>query len=266
MSIPSDVKTVLEFFEALGFERLPLKIERKRARSEVDAKGLKETSKSAASGCSPENVDRETQRRTRVEEPSRTYDLGTLKLKTAALQALREEIGDCRRCKLCRGRQTIVFGEGNADAGLMFIGEAPGREEDVQGRPFVGDAGKLLTRLIEKMGLEREAVYIGNIVKCRPPMNRDPEEDEISTCLRFIEKQIEIIAPKVIVSLGRISAHTMTGTKTPITKLRGVFHEYRGIPLMPTFHPAYLLRNPKAKWLVWEDARKVLERLKGGTK
>ncbi len=240
VNITEDIKTVLLFYEALGFERLPFFIEtgklqygeKKSSRPRVPASPRHELCPSVAGD------------------------------KKAALAALREEIGDCLRCKLSKERKNIVFGEGNPDALLMFIGEGPGREEDLQGRPFVGDAGKLLTRLIERMGLKREEVYIGNIVKCRPPLNRDPEEDEISTCLQFIEKQIEIISPIVVVSLGRISAQTLIGTKVPISKVRGRFYEYKGIPLMPTFHPAYLLRNPKDKWLVWEDAQKVLEKLK----
>lgn len=180
------------------------------------------------------------------------------------LLALREEIGDCKRCKLSKQRKNIVFGEGSPEASLMFIGEAPGSEEDIQGRPFVGEAGQLLTRLIQKMGFKREEVYIANIVKCRPPSNRDPEEDEIEACSPFLIKQIEIISPSIIVSLGRISAWTLLKTKISITKLRGRFYEYEGIPLMPTFHPAYLLRNPKDKWLVWSDMQQVLERLKRG--
>lgn len=180
------------------------------------------------------------------------------------LLALREEIGDCKRCKLSKERKNIVFGEGSPEASLMFIGEAPGSEEDIQGRPFVGEAGQLLTRLILKMGFKREEVYIANIVKCRPPSNRDPEEDEIEACFPFLIKQIEIISPSIIVSLGRISAWTLLKTKISITKLRGRFYEYEGIPLMPTFHPAYLLRNPKDKWLVWSDMQQVLERLKRG--
>jgi DNA polymerase len=240
MSIARDIKIVLEFFDALGFERLPVTMPRSERRWEA-----REGSRKGTAGPQSFNAT---------------------ELKKAALEALREEIGDCRRCKLSKERQTIVFGEGNPDADLIFIGEAPGREEDLQGRPFVGDAGKLLTRLIEKMGLAREEVYIGNIIKCRPPMNRDPEEDEVATCCPFIARQIEIIAPKVIVSLGRISAHILINTKIPISKLRGTFSEYKGIPLMPTFHPAYLLRNPKDKWLVWEDAQKVLTRLKEGRK
>jgi DNA polymerase len=144
----------------------------------------------------------------------------------------------------------------------MFIGEGPGREEDLQARPFVGEAGTVLTSLIVKMGLRREDVYIANIVKCRPPMNRDPEEDEMIACKPFVQEQVRIINPKVIIALGRISAQNLLNTKTPISKLRGGFYEYDGIPVMPTFHPAYLLRNPKDKWLTWGDAQKVLEKLK----
>jgi len=182
--------------------------------------------------------------------------------KRDALQALRDEIGDCQRCKLSKGRKNIVFGEGSVDAEIMFIGEGPGEDEDLQGRPFVGKAGQLLTKLIEKMGFKREDVYIGNIVKCRPPGNRDPEEDEISACSPFIKKQADIISPKVVVSLGRVSTQTLIGVKIPIGKLRGKFYQFENIPLMPTFHPSYLLRNPKDKWLVWEDAQKVLEKIK----
>ncbi|MCL5023359.1 MAG: uracil-DNA glycosylase [Nitrospirae bacterium] len=240
----ADVKAILEFCRSLGFERLPVTIAPKRPAG----RGFTDSGGRAASSPMPPNP--------RIPEPSS---------KAAALKTLREEIGECARCKLSDGRKYMVFGEGNPRAELMFIGEGPGREEDLQARPFVGEAGKLLTKLIEKMGFRREDVYIGNIVKCRPPQNRDPEEDEIRMCLPFIERQIEIIAPKVIVALGRISAQTLTGTKIPISKLRGRFYEFRGTPLMPTFHPAYLLRNPKDKWLVWEDARKVIERLKEGT-
>jgi DNA polymerase len=180
----------------------------------------------------------------------------------SAMALLREEIADCRRCKLSQKRTHIVFGEGNPDARLMFIGEAPGREEDLQARPFVGEAGMLLTRLIEKMGLKREDVYIANIVKCRPPMNRDPEKDEIQQCREFLERQIDIIRPDIIMSLGRIAASTLMGNeKLKITAIRGKIFDYRGIPLVPTFHPAYLMRNPKDKWLTWNDAQKVLERL-----
>jgi DNA polymerase len=214
LTTADDIKTVLRYFEALGFEHLPLEVPNFSA------------------------LNREE--------------------KAKALEALRIEMGDCQRCKLGTGRKNLVFGEGNPDAELMFIGEAPGREEDIQGRPFVGDAGKLLTRLINKMGFKREDVYIANILKSRPPGNRDPEADEINACLPLLKKQIEIIAPDVIISLGRISAHTLTGLNVPISRLRGKFHEFHGIPLMPTFHPAYLLRNPKDKQLVWSDAQQVL--------
>lgn len=235
--IAEDIKAVLEFYQALGFERLPIKT--------VDSSQYSVVSKN--------------QKQSAIS--SRITNL-TSSEKIVALKTLREEIGDCQRCKLSKGRTNIVFGEGNVDAEVMFIGEGPGMEEDRQGRPFVGDAGQLLTKLIEKMGFKREDVYIGNIVKCRPPLNRDPEDDEINTCLPFIKGQIEIISPRVIVALGRISSQTLIGLKVPISKLRGRFYQYGNVPLMPTFHPAYLLRNPKDKWRVWEDAQKVLEKLK----
>lgn len=240
------VRTVLEFYKELGFERLPIKT--------VTSYELRVMSK---------NQNQNSESRTLNSELNSSLVTRHSSVdKKAALKALREEIGDCKRCKLSKGRTSIVFGEGSPDAVLMFIGEAPGREEDLQGRPFVGDAGQLLTKLIGKMGFRREDVYIGNIVKCRPPLNRDPEDDEIATCMPFIERQVDIISPKVIMSLGRISAQSLISAKVPISKLRGKFYQYRGVPLMPTFHPAYLLRNPKDKWLVWEDAQKVLERLK----
>lgn len=245
MNIAEDIKSILHFYHSLGFERLPIEIPRKIG----DAKVKKPQTSRLPSFQA--NI------------ASELPNFPNSAQKKAALESLRREIGDCQRCKLSKGRKNIVFGEGNPDAALMFIGEAPGREEDIQARPFVGDAGKLLTRLIEKMGFSRDDVYIGNIVKCRPALNRDPEEDEMQTCSPFIDRQIDIISPKVIVSLGRISAHTLINTKIPITKLRGRFYEYKGIPLMPTFHPAYLLRNPRDKWLVWEDIQKVLKKLKG---
>ncbi len=177
------------------------------------------------------------------------------------LKSLRQEIGDCSRCKLSEGRKNVVFGEGSPDADMMFIGEGPGRDEDIQARPFVGDAGKLLTKLIVKLGLKREGVYIANIVKCRPPNNRTPENDEIGICRQFVEKQIEIIRPKVIICLGRVAANALLRVVTPISRMRGFFSDYTGIPVMPTFHPAYLLRNPKDKWLTWDDMQKVMEKL-----
>ncbi|GAB4482283.1 MAG: uracil-DNA glycosylase [Thermodesulfovibrionales bacterium] len=183
-------------------------------------------------------------------------------VREALLRQLREEIGDCRRCKLSAHRTHIVFGDGNPEARIMFIGEAPGREEDIQALPFVGDAGRLLTRLIERMGFQRSDVYIGNIIKCRPPMNRDPEEDEVAACRGFIERQISIISPEAIIALGRIAVQTLrSDPKIRITSARGHFFDFHGVPVMPTFHPAYLLRNPKDKILTWSDAQKVLKRL-----
>jgi DNA polymerase len=230
VNIADGIKNILQFYQAIGIDALPVRLKLMNQTSDVKV-------------CL-------ALYRSKIE-------------KEAALREMREDIGDCKKCGLSIKRIHIVFGEGNPDAELMFIGEAPGKEEDVQGRPFVGEAGVLLTRLIEKMGLKREDVYIANIVKCRPPANRDPEFDEIEECRRFVERQIEIINPRIIISLGRISASTLIGdSKIKITAVRGKFFYFKGIPVMPTFHPAYLMRNPKDKWLTWDDAQKVLEKLK----
>lgn len=171
-------------------------------------------------------------------------------------------IGDCRRCKLAGGRTHLVFGVGNENAALMFVGEGPGRDEDLRGEPFVGRAGQLLTEIITKgMKLRREDVYIANVIKCRPPNNRNPEPDEIGSCIPFLERQIEIVRPRVIVALGKFAAQTLLASATPITRLRGQWHTYRGVKLMPTLHPAYLLRNPGDKRLVWEDIKQVMAEL-----
>ena len=175
-----------------------------------------------------------------------------------ALAAVRADIGDCTRCKLhSLGRTQIVFGVGNPEADLMFVGEAPGRDEDLQGFPFVGRAGQLLTKIIEAIGLKREDVYIANVIKCRPPENRNPEPDEVETCEPFLFRQIDIIKPKVIVALGKFGAQTLLRTLDPISRLRGRVYDYRGAKLIPTFHPAYLLRNPSSKREVWEDMKLV---------
>ena len=180
----------------------------------------------------------------------------------ARLEALREAIGDCRRCRLASGRTQIVFGVGNPEARLVFVGEGPGRDEDLRGEPFVGKAGQLLTDIIEKgMRLRRGDVFICNVVKCRPPNNRDPEPDEVAACAPFLARQIEIVAPEVIVALGRFASQALLSTSSPIGSLRGRWHAYRGIPVMPTLHPAYLLRNPGDKRLVWADVKQVMERL-----
>ncbi len=178
-----------------------------------------------------------------------------------SLDGVRAELGDCQRCKLARGRQNIVFGQGNPAAQLMFVGEAPGADEDVQGLAFVGKAGQLLTRIIEAMELKREDVFIANIIKCRPPENRNPEPDEILACQPFLESQIRAINPKVIVALGKFSAQWLLKTAEPITRLRGRVGEFQGVKVMPTYHPAYLLRNPGAKREVWEDMKVVRELL-----
>ena len=170
-------------------------------------------------------------------------------------------LGECTRCPLHRGRGTIVFGVGDPEARLMFIGEAPGRDEDLQGEPFVGRAGQVLTRMIAAMSLRRDDVYIANIVKCRPPRNRDPEPNEVQSCEPFLKAQIRAIQPEVIVTLGKYAAQTLLVRKTPISRLRGTWASYEGIALMPTFHPAYLLRNPAEKRPVWQDLQAVMERL-----
>jgi len=181
-----------------------------------------------------------------------------------ALAAVRADIGDCTRCKLhALGRKQIVFGVGNPNADLMFVGEAPGADEDIQGIPFVGRAGQLLTDIIEKgLRMPRADVYIANVIKCRPPQNRNPELDEVETCEPFLFQQIDIINPKVIVALGKFGAQTLLKTLDPISRLRGRVYTYRGAKLVPTFHPAYLLRNPASKREVWEDMKLVRELLK----
>lgn len=179
----------------------------------------------------------------------------------ASLEELKKYIGDCKRCKLGYGRTNLVFGVGSPQARLVFVGEGPGREEDEAGLPFVGEAGRLLTKIIKAMGLPREEVYICNVVKCRPPKNRDPEEDEIETCLPFLKEQLNLIRPQVICTLGRIAAQALLGREFKITFERGRWHSFMDIPLMPTYHPAYLLRNPSAKRQVWDDIQKIMKHM-----
>jgi DNA polymerase len=181
----------------------------------------------------------------------------------AALDQLAQTASRCRACKLCEGRHSVVFGSGDPRAELMFIGEGPGADEDRQGLPFVGRAGELLTKIIRAIDMERSAVYIGNIVKCRPPGNRDPEPDEVAACRGFIERQVDLVAPKVIVALGRIAAQTLLDTKAPLGRLRGQWFPYRGALVRVTYHPAALLRNPDFKRPTWEDMQLVRDRLKG---
>jgi uracil-DNA glycosylase len=175
----------------------------------------------------------------------------------AGLQAVRADLGDCQRCRLAQGRKNLVFGVGNPAAHLVFVGEAPGADEDAQGEPFVGKAGQLLTKMIEAMGYRREDVYICNVIKCRPPGNRNPEPDEVAACEPFLKAQLGALRPRMIVTLGKFAAQCLLRDDTPITRLRGGFRSYEGIQLMPTFHPAYLLRDPSKKKLAWEDLKAV---------
>jgi DNA polymerase len=183
----------------------------------------------------------------------------TLAVADDALRAIRADLGDCTRCKLHGGRTHLVFGVGDPAAQLMFVGEGPGADEDQQGEPFVGRAGQLLTKMIEAMGFARSDVYIANVVKCRPPGNRDPEPDEIESCEPFLKSQIAAIQPRVIVALGRFAVQTLLHDTTPISRLRGKWREYEGVKLMPTFHPAYLLRSPAEKKPAWEDLQLVMK-------
>jgi DNA polymerase len=185
--------------------------------------------------------------------------------KEADISSLKRDMGECTRCKLSKNRTKIVLGEGSLNAELVFVGEAPGRDEDKTGRPFVGRAGQLLTKIISAMGMERGDVYIMNIVKCRPPENRNPQDDEISTCEPFMLRQLEIIKPGIICTLGTFSTQALLRTKEPISGLRGKFFDYHGIKLMPTYHPAFLLRNSNKKKEVWEDMQQIMNELKKKT-
>lgn len=200
-------------------------------------------------------------------EPEPVYDAEgpvPVEPQQGGLEGIRRELGECRRCRLGDGRTNLVFGVGNPRARVVFVGEAPGRDEDLQGEPFVGEAGQILNRVIARMGLDRQEVYICNVLKCRPPGNRNPQPAEIEQCQPFLLRQLRAIAPEAIVALGTFAAQTLLNTKEPISKLRGSFHDYCGIPLMPTFHPSYLLHNKKNTdlfWLVWDDMVQVLKKL-----
>ncbi|KIH77178.1 DNA polymerase [Geoalkalibacter ferrihydriticus DSM 17813] len=178
------------------------------------------------------------------------------------MEEIHAELDGCRRCPLCKGRSNLVFGVGNPHARVVFVGEAPGREEDEKGEPFVGEAGRLLDRILFAMGLHRNDVYICNVIKCRPPQNRDPHPEEIAACEPYLRRQLAAIAPQVIVALGRFAVQTLVRDQSALGRLRGRWHEYEGIALMPTYHPAYLLRNPAGKREVWEDMKLVLKRLR----
>jgi uracil-DNA glycosylase len=190
--------------------------------------------------------------------PPVRYDEGQVLHAGVGMNALRGDMGDCQRCKLAKTRRHIVLGTGNPEANLMFVGEAPGADEDAQGEPFVGAAGQLLTKMIKAMGYQRSEVYICNIIKCRPPNNRNPEADEIAACEQFLRKQIAIVQPRIIVALGKFAAQFLCGESTPITRLRGNLRTYNEIPVMPTYHPAFLLRDESRKGEAWADLKQVM--------
>ena len=195
-----------------------------------------------------------------VRKAERSEEKGSLE-GVMSLEEVHHQIQDCRRCSLWSSRKTIVFGEGNPEAGLLFVGEGPGGDEDREGRPFVGRAGQLLTNIIKAMGFQRESVYIANIVKCRPPGNRTPKPEEVAACTPYLLGQVRAIRPKVICALGAVAARYFLQTEKPISALRGRFYSYEDMDLMVTYHPAYLLRNPAAKKFVWEDVQKIVKRL-----
>jgi DNA polymerase len=253
--VNDDLRAHLEFFAELGVDGVRLepewhsRTERQPAISVPDEADEPEEAVAVASPPAPPTESVEA-----AKEPVRVFAS-----EAEALDALRVEIGpDCRLCKLhTLGRKQVVFGVGNPTADLMFVGEAPGADEDIQGEPFVGRAGQLLTKIIEAIGMSRSDVYIANVIKCRPPGNRNPEPDEVERCEPFLFRQIDIVKPKVIVALGKFAAQSLLKTTDPITRLRGREYKFRSAILMPTFHPAYLLRNPSSKREVWEDMKRV---------
>jgi DNA polymerase len=239
-------KAHLEFFEELGIDGVRLEPEWNRRLESTEPSEPSEPSEPLESLEPPE-------------PPEPPEPMIVFTSPDAALTALRDEIGPaCSRCKLhTLGRSQVVFGVGNSSADLMFVGEAPGADEDVQGEPFVGRAGQLLTKIIEAIGLKRGDVYIANVIKCRPPGNRNPEPDEVEQCEPFLFRQIDTVKPKVIVALGKFAAQCLLRTNDPITRIRGREFKYRDAVLIPTYHPAYLLRTPSAKREVWEDMKRV---------
>ena len=209
-----------------------------------------------------QNIARDIKNYLEMERESGIFDyLFSRKLKDRESLSFKNEVEQCRKCQLSKTRNKVVFGDGNIHAKLIFVGEAPGYDEDMKGLPFVGEAGILLTKIIEAMGLKRKDVYICNILKCRPPSNRNPLSEEISLCIEYLYKQIDQIRPQVICGLGKVASQTLLNTDTTITRLRGNWHEFRGIKFMPTYHPAYLLRNPKDKKLVWQDMKEIMKEL-----
>ena len=262
-----DLRAHLKFFSELGVDGLRLepewrnRTERRLAERAESAEPEPVTAVEAVDTGEPTEFTESTERRpaASVEPGEPAESVRVFASQSDALDALRAEIGpDCQRCKLhTLGRRQVVFGVGNPNADLMFVGEAPGADEDIQGEPFVGRAGQLLTKIIEAIGLQRSDVYIANVIKCRPPGNRNPEPDEVERCEPFLFRQIDMVKPKVVVALGKFAAQSLLKTNDPITRLRGREYRFRSATLIPTFHPAYLLRNPSSKREVWEDMKKV---------
>jgi uracil-DNA glycosylase len=252
--VPADqVRAHLEFFHELGVDGF-------RREPEWRTRSVEPAEREPVEPDAHEPAALESSEPMAPTEPVRVFAS-----QADALSALKVEIGaDCSRCKLhTLGRRQVVFGVGNPNADLMFVGEAPGADEDIQGEPFVGRAGQLLTKIIEAIGMTRQDVYIANVIKCRPPQNRNPEPDEVEKCEPFLFRQIDTIKPKVIVALGKFAAQSLLKTTEPITRLRGREYKYRDAILMPTFHPAFLLRNPSSKREVWEDMKRVRAILAG---
>ncbi len=249
--IAKELKNYLEFQHSMGVKTMPKLYVTPDDSAPVTSE--KKESETQAMNNKIEPVDEDI---ITINEPVGLFDS-----KVMTLEEIRDEIGDCTRCKLHEGRTNLVFGDGNPKARLVFVGEGPGRDEDMQGKPFVGRAGKLLTKIIEAMGLKREDVYICNVVKCRPPNNRTPEPDEMDTCEQFLFKQIRTIKPEVIVCLGATAAKSILKTKASLGSLRGKFHNYSGSKLMVTYHPAALLRNPNFKRPLWDDMQVVMREL-----
>ena len=254
---------LLNFYKALGFKELPNDF----------LKSLLKNSTTDSAKTEPRShlkVKVQSKKNEEISESSFYNDDFFVSIgdeKISAIERLNQEIKECKKCPLSNSRKNPVCGQGNINANLMFIGEAPGVDEDLQGIPFIGEAGKLLTSLIEKMGFKRQDVYITNTVKCHPPANREPFESEIKTCFDYLKREIEIVSPKVIMTLGKVSTYALMEMKSKlkeiqISKIRGQVFFYSGITVIPTFHPAYLLRNRKDKWLTWEDAQEAIRRLK----
>jgi uracil-DNA glycosylase len=261
--MPDDLNAHLEFFAELGINGVRHEAAWSHRAASQPSPGAIPSALSSAESPEPSHFapGRSTEP---GEQPPPVGIVPIYASSREALAAIREDLGPCTRCKLHGlGRRQIVYGVGNPDADLMFVGEAPGADEDVQGEPFVGRAGQLLTKIIEAIGMTREDVYIANLIKCRPPGNRNPEPDEVEQCEPFLFRQIDTIKPKVIVALGKFAAQSLLRTSDPITRLRGREYKYRDAILMPTYHPAYLLRTPSAKREVWEDMKRVRAILTG---